>query len=66
MLSSDSNFSIGTNFNINGCSVSSGRSKTAIPPQCLQLNCDLITDSKQIMAVQNYPETQARGVTAFH
>lgn len=27
-----------------------------------QLNCSVITDTKQIMAVQNYPETQA----SFH
>lgn len=66
MLSSDLKFLLDTNFNFNGCSVSSGRSRAAIPPQCVQLNCDVITDSEQVRGLQNYPATQARGVTVFH
>lgn len=65
MLSSDLKFLLDTNFNLNGCSVSNRRSKAAIPPQ-VQVNCDVLTDTKKIMTVQNYPETQARGVTVFH
>lgn len=66
MLSSDLKFLLDTNFNLNGCSVSNRRSEATIPPQCVQLNCDVLTDTKKITAVQNYPETQARGgVTVF-
>ena len=31
-----------------------------------QHNSSVITDTKQIMPVQNYPETQASGVIIFH